>query len=206
MLKPSILKENKNYTFADYFDLSYSTKEVIAELGYQFQLEKLALPCASIIDNDKIVQLKENLYKKLPYISLNSEMAKRGFLISPLLFLLLDYVEFDINVEYSINVNDRLKGNIDYLLSSAHNFIVVEAKNADLEKGFTQLAAELIAFSQYNDDENKDLLYGAVTVGSIWQFGMLDAKNKILHKDIDAFLVPSDLENLFAVLLGILKA
>lgn len=203
-MKHPILKENKNYTFADYFDLSYSTKDIIAELGYQFHLEKLALPCASIIDNDKITQLKANLYKKLPHISLNSEMAKRGFLISPLLFLLLDYVEFDIDVEYAINVNDKLKGNIDYLLSSSHNFIVVEAKNADLEKGFTQLAAELIAFQYHEND--KELLYGAVTVGNIWQFGLLDAKNKILHKDIDAFLVPADLEKLFAVLLGILKA
>jgi hypothetical protein len=204
-MKHPILKENKNYTFADYFDLSYSTKDIIAELGYQFRLEKLALPCASIIDSDKIIQLKESLYKKLPHISLNSEMAKREFLISPLLFLLLDYVEFDINVEYTVNVNEKLKGNIDYLLSSAHNFIVVEAKNADLERGFTQLAAELIAFSQYCEND-KELLYGAITVGNIWQFGLLDAKNKVLHKDIDAFLVPADMERLFAVLLGILKA
>lgn len=204
-MKSPILKENKNYTFADYFDLSYSTKDIIAELGYQFRLEKLALPCTAIIDNDKIIQLKENLYKKLPHISLNSEMAKREFLISPLLFLLLDYVEFDINVEYTVNINDKLKGNIDYLLSSTHNFIVVEAKNADLEKGFTQLAAELIAFSQYAEND-KEYLYGAITVGNIWQFGLLDTKNKILHKDIDAFLVPADLEKLFAVLLGILKA
>jgi hypothetical protein len=204
-MKQSILKENKNYTFADYFDLSYSTKEIIAELGYQFRLEKLELLSATIIDNDKIIQLKENLYKKLPHISLNSEMAKREFLISPLLFLLLDYVEFDINVEYTVNINDKLKGNIDYLLSSTHNFIVVEAKNADLEKGFTQLAAELIAFSQYAEND-KEYLYGAITVGNIWQFGLLDTKNKILHKDIDAFLVPADLEKLFAVLLGILKA
>jgi hypothetical protein len=203
-MKPAILKENKNYTFSDYFDLSYSTKDIIAELGYQFRLEKLALPCATIIDNDKIIQLKESLYKKLPHISLNSEMAKREFLISPLLFLLLDYVEFDINVEYTISINDKLKGNIDYLLSSAQNFIVVEAKNADMERGFTQLAAELIAFSHYSEN-SKDLLYGAVTVGTIWQFGLLDAKNKILHKDIDGFLVPADLERLFAVLLGILK-
>ncbi len=203
-MKHLILKENRNYSFADYFDLSYSTKDIIAELGYQFNLEKLALPNYAV-DNQGIIQLKESLYKKLPHISLNSEMAKREFLISPLLFLLLDYVEFDINVEYTINVNDKLKGNIDYLLSSAQSFIVVEAKNADLEKGFTQLAAELIGFSQYNED-SKDLLYGAVTVGNIWQFGLLDAKNKTLHKDIDAFLVPADLEKLFSVLLGILKA
>jgi hypothetical protein len=41
-MKNSILKENTNYTFADYFDLSYSTKEIIAELGYQLRLKKLS--------------------------------------------------------------------------------------------------------------------------------------------------------------------
>jgi hypothetical protein len=204
-MKQPILKENKSYTFADYFDLSYATKEIVAELGYQFNLEKLTLPSCNNIDSQRVIQLKAELYKKLPRISLNCEIAKRDFLISPLLFLLLDYVEFDINVEYTVNINEKLKGNIDYLLSSAHNFIVVEAKNADLERGFTQLAAELIAFSQYNEN-SKELLYGAVTVGNIWQFGLLDCQNKILHKDIDAFLVPADLEKLFAVLLAILKA
>ena len=107
-MKSPILKENKNYTFADYFELSYSTKEIIAELGYQFRLEKLELPSATIIDNDKIIQLKENLYKKLPHISLNSEMAKREFLISPLLFLLLDYVELaDSRHKCNLRFNPR---------------------------------------------------------------------------------------------------
>ncbi len=47
--------------------------------------------------------------------------------------------------------------------------VVVEAKNDDLSRGFTQLAAELRALAQAED---QDILYGgAVTIGDAWRFG-----------------------------------
>jgi len=58
----------------------------------------------------------------------------------------LNYIAVDI--EYSLKVNKRLKGNIDYIIRSSKDFIVIEAKNA--------------------------LLYGAITMGEIWRFGILD--------------------------------
>jgi hypothetical protein len=45
-------------------------------------------------------------------------------------------------------VNEFLRGNLDYYLQGAHNIVVIEAKQADLTKGFTQLAVELIALDQ----------------------------------------------------------
>ena len=39
----------------------------------------------------------------------------------------------------------QLKGSLDYYLYSVGKLLVIEAKNADLAKGFTQLAVELIA-------------------------------------------------------------
>jgi hypothetical protein len=131
-------------------------------------------------------------------------MAKREFFISPLLLELLDYIDVEIDVEYLINVNDRLKGTIDYVVRSDNSFIVIEAKNAELDKGFTQLAVELIAMDCYLENDSQELLYGAVTMGDMWRFGVLNRKNKIISKDIDAFLIPSDIEKFFAVLLGIL--
>jgi hypothetical protein len=67
-----------------------------------------------------------------------------------------------------LQVNSRLKGNLDYLLRNMNaderdkSFLVVEAKNDDLSRGFTQLSAELIALAIA---EEQDILYGAVTVG-----------------------------------------
>lgn len=204
-MRKSILKMDKAYSFSDYFELTHSTRDVVAEFGYQFKLQKLALPKAPTRAG-ALERLKDNFYRKLPHISLTSEAAKREFLISPLFFELLDYSDIEIDIEYPLNVNDKLKGTLDYLLRAAHSFIVVEAKNADLEKGFTQLAVELIAMDKYleNSEHEGEWLYGAVTVGDVWRFGMLNRKQSLILKDIDAFLVPAALEDLFAVLLGIL--
>jgi hypothetical protein len=51
----------------------------------------------------------------------------------------------------------------------------------------------------------QDLLYGAITVGDLWRFGVLQRQQKAIYKDIDSFRVPLDLEDLFKILLGILK-
>lgn len=123
---------------------------------------------------------------------------------APILLELLDYAEFDIDVEYPLNVNEHLKGNIDYLIRSSVNLVVIEAKKADLEKGFSQLSVELIAVAQDINDNN-DVIYGAVTVGDLWKFGTLARKEKLISKDINSFRVPQDLEDLFSVLIGILK-
>ena len=141
----------------------------------------------------------------MPHISLNSEAAKREFFISPLLLELLDYISVDIDVEYPLNVHEQLKGNIDYVVSSSKAFIILEAKNADMEKGFTQLAVELIAMDICLEDDEENFIYGAITTGDVWRFGVLDRSGKTISKDIDAFVIPPDLEKLFSVFFGILN-
>ncbi len=140
-------------------------------------------------------------------MTLNSESAKREFFISPLLFELLDYIDIEIDVEYPIHINEKLRGNIDYFIHASNKMIIIEAKNADMDKGFTQLAVELIAMDHYLENEEvTDKLYGVLTIGDVWRFGVLDRPTKKIIKNIDAFLVPAQLENLFAVLLGILES
>lgn len=199
----SILKKNKSYTFSDYFELSYPTEDIVAELGYQHQLTKLSLPRAVL--NHSLDKLQAMYYEKLPYISLTSETAKREVIVAPILLEILDEIKVKINIEYPVYVSEYLKGNLDYWIHSSHEFLIVEAKKADMEKGFTQLAVELIAMDQYLDTTS-EVLYGAITVGDIWRFGLLDRQQKRILKDIDSFRVPLDLEELFQVLIGILKA
>ena len=81
---------------------------------------------------------------------------------------------------------------------------MIEAKNADLERGFTQLAIELVAMAEYVTDES-NLLYGAVTVGDVWRFGVLDRSRKMISKDIDVYRVPADLAELVGILVGTLE-
>lgn len=33
-MKKSIFKENKKYTFSDYFDMNHPTEEIVGEFGY----------------------------------------------------------------------------------------------------------------------------------------------------------------------------
>lgn len=199
----SILKKDKSYTFLDYFELSYPTEDIVAELGYQYRFTKLTLPRGVV--SHSLEKLQTMFYEKLPYISLTSETAKREMIIAPILLELLDEIKVKIDIEYPVYVSEYLKGNLDYWIHSTHEFLVVEAKKADMEKGFTQLAVELIAMDQYLDTTS-DFLYGAITVGDMWRFGTLDRQEKLILKDIDSFRVPLDLEELFQVLIGILKA
>lgn len=149
-------------------------------------------------------KLKNNFYKKLPHISLNSETAKREVIVAPVLLELLDFIEIDIDIEYPLNVNSQLQGNIDYFIRAAGSLVVIEAKKADLEKGFSQLSVEMIAVDQYIE-ENDIPIYGAVTVGDLWKFGVLNRKEKLVSKDIDSYRVPADLEELFSVFIAILR-
>jgi hypothetical protein len=44
-------------------------------------------------------------------------------------------------------------------------------------------------------------LYGAVTTGSIWQFGILDRKAKQITQVLNLYRVPEDIEELVRILI-----
>lgn len=203
-MKKSIFQPNKRYSFSDYFNLSNPVEEIVAELGYQIQVEKINFPVLADIDMTVIHQLIKLHHQLLPNITLNSETAKREFLIAPLLYQVILKTNAKLNIEYPIDVNDKLNGLIDYLIRSQQEIVVIEAKKGDLEKGFTQLAAEMIALDYYEDDGKPSHLYGAISIGEVWRFAVLDRKNKTIKKDINLFRFPQDAQDLFAVLLGIL--
>lgn len=197
-----ILQPGKRYTFSDYFDLNYPTREIVAEFGYTYRLEEVVFPTpeTAIAPLDRLRQMYR---QKLPLISLTSEIAKREFYIAPLLLELLDYIRAEIDVEYPIDAGENLSGTIDYFLRSRDNFIIIEAKKGDLEKGFNQLAIELIAVVLSFRIESP--LYGAVTLGDVWRFGVLDPVTKTLTKDLNAYALLSDLEAIVGILVGVLE-
>ncbi|WP_228016078.1 hypothetical protein [Leptolyngbya ectocarpi] len=99
-------------------------------------------------------------------------------------------------------VNDWLKGNLDYLLRAKTSVAVVEAKRDDLSRGFTQLAVELIALAEI---EEQSVIYGAVTIGEAWRFGKLDKQQRQISQDLTLYRVPDDLEQVLAILLGVME-
>lgn len=108
-----------------------------------------------------------------------------------------------LRIEYPVRVNNLLQGNLDYLIRAVHSLIVVEAKRDDLMRGFTQLAVEAIALSML--DDAPEMLYGAVTIGNVWIFGILEVKSRTVFQDIGFYTLPDDLEDLISILVGILE-
>lgn len=198
--KIKILQEDQSYTFSSYFDLPYETDDILREFDYSFIKTELSLPQTDQ-PIDELLLVKEKMRKILPLISLSSETARRETLVAPILIEIIAICNCQLKIEYPLRVSDRLKGTLDYLLQSRHDLLVIEAKKDDLTKGFTQLAVELIALSQVTE---QNIFYGAVTIGTLWQFGKLDKVEKTIYQDLNLFKIPDDLLDLGKVLLGIL--
>ncbi len=154
---------------------------------------------------DGLENLQQRFRKSLPYITLDSEMARREFLIAPVLIELVDYCQAQLKVSYPLEVEPQLKGSLDYFLQAGNKLLVIEAKDENLEKGFKQLAVELIALDKgIGTEPEQNLLYGAVYIGKIWQFALLKRQEKQVKQDLNLYRVPNDLEDLMKILVAIL--
>lgn len=200
----SIFVEGKRYSFSDYFNMGYPSEEIIAELGYHLELEAIHFSQDVPINPQIVEKLKTFYYQLLPKITLNSESAKREFMIAPLLHTIMLEIDAKLNIEYPIDVNAKLNGIIDYLIRSTEELIIIEAKKGDLDRGFNQLAAEMIALDQYEENHISPHLYGAITIGEVWRFSILKRSEKKLIKDINLFRFPQDTQDILAIVLGIL--
>ena len=95
-------------------------------------------------------------------------------------------------------------GYLDYFVRADQELIIIEAKKKDIDNGFNQLAAELIALDKYEDNDRLEILYGAVTLGDIWKFGTLDRNRQHIVKNIHSHTIPEQTEDVFSILMGII--
>ncbi|AFZ59359.1 hypothetical protein H6G54_03455 [Anabaena cylindrica FACHB-243] len=201
MTRRRILQEDQSYTFRSYFEMPYEADEILAELGYSLLRRHINLP-RSERHLERLEELKQRIEESLPLVSLSSETARRETLVAPTLLEVARYCQCQVRIEYSLSVNNWLKGYLDYFLKHNPSLLVVEAKNDDLTRGFTQLAVELIAISEV---EEGDIFYGVVTIGDAWRFGRLEKTNQQIFQDISLYRIPDDLEDLMRILVGILE-
>jgi hypothetical protein len=202
MTKLKILQEGQSYTFRSYFEMPYEVDQILAELGYRFVSDLLDLPKTnrSLV---QFAQLRQDIQDTLKLTLLSSETSRREVIIAPILLAVARFCQCQIRLEYPLQVNDWLKGNLDYLLQAQQGFLVVEAKHEDLSRGFTQLAVEMIALAQA---EEQAIVYGAVTIGDGWRFGKLEQATHTVTQDILLYSVPSQLEQLLQILIGLIEA
>lgn len=198
----NILQKDAIYTFRSYFELSNDTDEIVTELGYGYAQERIVLP-RSERALPELAALKRRIERVLPHVQLTSEVAKREVLVAPILTEVATVCNQTLRFEYPLKVNSWLQGSLDYLIRAERQIVVVEAKRDDLTRGFTQLAAEMIALAMGEDAPEK--IYGAVTIGSFWVFGVLDSQKRLITQDIGGYRVPDDVEDLVRALVGILE-
>jgi len=199
--RPAILHPDETDTFRRYFELRFAPADILRELNASLIRAAIDLPSVTITSS--IADLKHRLESAIVRVSLTSEAARREVLVAPILLEVANVTEATINIEYPIEVDRLLKGDLDYYLQSKHSMLVVEAKQSDLTRGFTQLAAELIALDRWVESDDL-ILYGAVTTGDIWQFGSFDRQHRLVTQDTLLYRVPTDLQPLMQILTGIL--
>lgn len=202
MTRMPILQPGQSYTFRHYFELPYEPDDILAELGYSLERRELVL---SRYEGqlDRLEESQRRIRENLQYTSLTSEQARRELLVAPIMTDLCHYTRSQLRIEYLLVVNDWLKGSLDYFVRANNTFLVVEAKNDDLARGFMQLSAELIALDQGSNTE-QSILYGAVTTGDIWKFGQLHRAEKRIVQDLNLYRVPADFEDLMRILVAVL--
>ena len=202
MSRLNLLEKGKSYTFRSYFEMPYETDDILSEFGIGFRSAKLSLPRADV-PTEIVHPLQLELEKRMELtVSLSSEIARRETLASPILFKVAELSESQLRIEYPLTVSNQLKGKLDYLVRGQKNLLVIEAKNDDLARGFTQLAVEMIAIAQL--ENTQETLYGAVTTGDAWLFGRFDIEEQRIVKDTTIYSVPSSLQSVMSILLGAL--
>ena len=198
-------------SFSDYFKLNFYPEEILNYFDYSFEMKLLTF--AKNVNNlAELESLEKRLIKSLPYITFDNEMVRREFLIAPVLMDLIDYTKSNLKVCYALTVNNQLRGELDYFIESNiksdgevnHQFLVIEAKDENLERGFKQLAVEMVALAHVLEAKQR-YIYGAVSIGKVWQFGILDRQTKSVVQDLHLYRVPDDLKELMSILVAILN-
>nr|WP_309698177.1 hypothetical protein [Armatimonas sp.] len=191
-------------SFSAYFELKARAEDVAAAWGYHLERQVLELP-QSTGPLAWVPALQARLTDLLTLTDLTSEQARREVLIGPVLTEAALHLRARLEIEYPIEVADNLKGTLDYLLQTTHHLLVIEAKHADPTRGFMQLVAELIALDKWTDLPDATL-YGAISLGSSWQFACLQREKKCLIQDVNSYALPRDLEIIAQTIVGVLQA
>lgn len=202
MSRPPLLDPNRSYTFSNYFELGFAVDDLVAEFGYSFERKFLELPQYSG-SLDRLAELKQRIEEVLPFVDLENEATRREILIAPIITDLIHYSHAKLRIEYNIKVNNKLQGNLNYYLRTTTNLIVIEAKQADINRGFIQLATEMIALDKWTDSTQAEIL-GAVTTGNVWQFGRLNRQQQSIEQAINLYRVTEELDVVVRTLLAAL--
>jgi hypothetical protein len=141
-----------------------------------------------------------------------SEKAKSELLVAPVLAQARKLTDRQVQLfsgeEFNVDQEKGLNGFCDFLFTRSINrfsieapvLMLVEAKRGEIESGWGQCVAEMVAAQLYNQNHEQiiSVIYGCVTSGRLWQFFKLE-DNRITIDPNNYSLMPVQ------KILGILK-
>jgi hypothetical protein len=153
------------------FPLNYQEQDFIQDLGFG-------------CDDYFVSRLNTIVQEGIVF---NSEYAICENIISPILTeVWRSYMQqFLVWSHQPLNYDENLSGVPDYVVAQRSSrgkvmlekpyMILVEAKKDNFEEGWGQCLAEMLAAQKINDDLTKKL-FGVVSNGKLWEFGVLEAE------------------------------
>jgi hypothetical protein len=136
--------------------------------------------------------LTDLLSKSAPFAAAQgSEKVRSELIVAPLLFELRELLDRQIGLfsgtDFTIDVESGLNGVCDFLLTRSTNeliieapaIVLIEAKKGELNAGWGQCAAEMVAAQKFNQAGGQEVatIYGSVTTGTQWQFLKLTGRD-----------------------------
>ncbi|MFN6515585.1 MAG: hypothetical protein RMY29_013965 [Nostoc sp. CreGUA01] len=149
-------------------------------------------------------------------VSISTEKARSEMIISPILLEIRRKLNYEISffsgVDFNVDTQNGLNGFCDFIISLSKEqlFIrapiitLVEAKNENLKSGLAQCIAEMVAAHLFNEQQGNSIkiIYGAVTIGTIWQF--LKLEDKVVSIDLSEYYI-KDIKKILGILLSAIK-
>jgi hypothetical protein len=152
-----------------------------------------------IFDDVEEIQPSQLLMEILEFniplaVAIASEKARSELIVAPILLEVKrrhpDTVSLFSGRELNVDPNRGLSGYVDFLISKSpiQVFVdtpviaVVEAKRDNLQSGYGQCVATMVAAQLKNQQEGKAIekMLSVVTTGSLWQFFVLSNSELIL--------------------------
>ena len=153
--------------------------------------------------------LKENVDLA---VAISSEKARSEMIISPILLEIRRKFNYEISffsgVDFTVDSQRGLNGFCDFILSLSSEqllvrspvVVLVESKNENLRSGLAQCIAEMVAAQLFNERGGNNqikAIYGAVTIGTIWQFIKLEGN--LVSIDLSEYYI-KDIKKILGIL------
>ncbi|MEH2310794.1 MAG: hypothetical protein V7K35_05040 [Nostoc sp.] len=152
--------------------------------------------------------LKENVDLA---IAISTEKARSEMIISPILLEIRRKFNYQISlfsgVDFTVDSQRGLNGFCDFILSLSSEqllvrspvIVLVESKNENLRSGLAQCIAEMVAAQLFNERGGNQIkaIYGAVTIGTIWQFLKLEVN--VVSIDLSEYYI-KDIKKILGIL------